>query len=474
MARANYLDPVVFLRVVDANNSQRFLDFSPHQRRYRAKPETSVNLPYLSSLNITTVLGTSNDIKCNLQVPHDLFEPMMENWFDLFTLGQTIQAQIGYSKGDLRTRQFSASLTSAPRVSGGVDFFSIDLEGKGSLWFSSRRSRSFRAKGRSVFEIINKILGAYSSVFYTVNEDGNEVPLTAAKAASAFPVLVSLVLDEVLMGSEFEVIRDLIIVRCQLGFYISGNRFVLYDPAKSKQFNRDFVFEYRSGRVDLASGIIPIESFSSPNSQLPFAKATGNIATKDQSLKKDEQPSRDVMTRDDERVNLVQTRPNSRDDKVNAENKVFGDRPNVPAQKVPISSTDPARQAKLAYMKRRAEEISGSQLQWTTIGVPIIFPSEIATIRGCTFLYDGRYQIQSIDLGFDGSGFATTFSGFAPGQSPGATSVLTDLAKRVEQQKVNSSSRVIDSTLRGTARSLEDDTPTNMGLNSVTPDEGLA
>jgi hypothetical protein len=125
------------------------------------------------------------------------------------------------------------------------------------------------------------------------------------------------------------------------------------------------------------------------------------------------------------------------------------------------------------YEKIRAEEISGSQMSWSTPGVTFVHPGEIGRLLGCTFLYDGRYQIHSVSYTYGGGGFETQFEGVAPGQSPGATSIFTDLAKRVEDEQAKRRS-TIDATRGGPTPSLDPDNPSNQGLSTISPDEGLA
>lgn len=468
-AKLNYLDPVFVLSLSDKENAERRLSFSQHQEVYQVKGPAGSQLPYCTSLSVQTTLGTSNMIRATLDVPKQYFEPMMDEWFDLFTPGQIIEAQIGYQKGNLLTRPFSASMTSLPRVSGGMDFFSIEVEGKGSLWFSSRRSSSFSTNGRTILAVIKDICRNYGVQIYRLTGEGRE-ELIASSAADAQLSNLNQTLDEVMMGTEFSVVRDLIIVRAQLGFYISGNRFVIYNPALQRQQQRDYTFELNLGQVDPNKAVYPIATFSSRNASLPFAKGTGSISTNDQDVQENTPAKRETIDRNDDRINLRQTRPNSRPDGVTDTNEAFGDRPNVPSLKLPLSSTDPAAESKLLYEKRRAEEISGSQMEWTTPGLPIILPGEIANLVGLSFLYDGRYQIQTVTHRISTAGYDTTLMGVAPGQSPGATSILTDLANRVTQQQEFNERRN-----RLLSNQDEVDISENpVGLQTRTPGEGLA
>lgn len=435
----NFIDPIALCRLEDRNNPGRFIDFSPNRASYDVgRTQGSVSLPYMKTLTVTTRLGTSNDISLGLEVPALNFEAFMGAWFDLFTPGQTLKVQFGFSSGNFLTREFSATVIGLPSATFQPDSVVLSVEGKGSLWFSSRNERSLNANGRTIYELIVDICAAYGTVVYYVDAStGDERPLNDGNVRFASRMGVRL--NEVFKDNEFMLIKDLISVRAQLGFYINGNRIVVFDPTEQRVNNRsEWRFEYRKARIDIDSGIMPIIGPSVKNSGLAFAKGTGALGAKDIDLESGAETAEDVITRNDPRVNVVHLRPGVRDDSLGGSSQVFGDRSGTTSVQPTLSKSDPSYDAKLAYLKARAEDVSGSSMTWQTLPLPTILPGHIAHVSGLSFLYDGRYQISELTYSYGGQGLDLSISAYSPGQAPAQTDILTDIPQRLVSSSVPS------------------------------------
>jgi hypothetical protein len=346
---------------------------------------------------------------------------------------------LGYANNEVLTRQFSGQLVEFPNPTFGDDGLSMTLQARGSMWFGSRVSTTFDTKGKTILQTLRYIASSYGSDVYYLDKDG-KAKLIAGQAPTALSKLNE-TLNELMKGNDFILLRDLITKRAGYLCFIDGSKIVVFNPAEQAYNEVVPTFEYRGGVIDVQRGIFPIISIGSLNSQLPFAAATGRVVTVKDDVVSDEPPQEDLMSRDDRRItdSQVSLRKYSRPDSepnftTSTGGQVYasfkaGDRPDSAGLQVPLTDTDPAGEAKLAYLKRLGETQGGLQIEFETLAIPTMNPGIVADVKGLTALYSGKYLVQTLKFGYSADGLSMSVSGFTPGGAAFPTTLFDQLSQ---------------------------------------------
>lgn len=422
MGLTSYTGPVYSVKIVRPVDGSTVIDFSAWGESYNLKD--GENFPFLQSLSVTELMNRPSFIDLKLTPPFDqwkwFLEQVGEHLFKSF-----IEVKLGYE--GLMSRVYSAQIQSIPDVTISAGYVEVELEARGGAFAASRiRSGILEEKGKSLdklkaFEVLKKISKEYGITLYHLHPEKGEVEIDSPPSSLSN---LDEQLETVPDGSDFRMMRKIIVVKARYGFYNSGNRLVIFNPAEVGEKDVTPVYTFR-GSVDPQNNRFPIVDFTSKSNTPAFLRGVRKVRS--QSVNKDK---KEVVSEEVTGQEKGAQRKFHREGKDKAGNE--GQKPN----KAPVSHRDPDKKGKLWYEKNTGEEMSGIQVEVTTMGNPSITPGEVVRVHNIGAMFNGHYYVQEVTHEGSTDGYTTSFSGITYGSS----NKLNELMERVRKDVVNKDS----------------------------------
>lgn len=428
----NYTNPSVEAYL--ETKAKKRISLTAWDSKYWLRPEAGsvadffaqfrTSYPVLVSAQAKVLLGTANTVSANLAMPQNVFEYLVEQNLDLFQVGGNLILSFGY--GQSRTRQFSG-VVSFPKVSfQDSQFVQISLEGTGAMWFASRIETDLARKGVKTdswtcLQVLEQICESHVCQLFTMNERGEEVPLLAGAVPPEYQNLKKQISYKPTMGKDFQLLKEVIARTANYGFYMSGNKLVIYNPKVASGAREIPLFEYR-GRTLPQQGIYPAMSVTIENSEIAFPLAARKLSSSDidpssKVLKKVE------VTNADKDINLPHTKPYGLSETQGGlGEQITADKGHT----IPMAADDPTLKEKLLSEKQESLQLAGLRVSLETLGNPYLNPGQMMKVRGVTALYNGTYYIQEVTHSFDSGGYKTSLQGFTVGVGTSAASLLDE------------------------------------------------
>jgi len=478
VASFNFMSPVMKCRL--ESKSGKVLDFKNWSNKYNVgtssvdvrragggTPVQGSNYPYVTALTVTTTgEGTdagrgaimANTIGIQIEAPYEQWLALVEDHLDVFVESTVARVQLGYSGREtgFLSEEFAANLQ-VINVDMSMDFVSMTLQAIGNTWYMSRREGKINTNGRTILQILREIADSHAAKLFYLDDRGELQPMPATQPTVVRQLGRSL--TEVLEGSDYDIVKQLVHDHANLHFYMIGSRIVIYSAKAAGAQKFVSAFEFR-GQVNLSEGVYPCLNFQNTNSQSTIRRAAAKIESQNLNLDTKQRQTFEALKKD---LNVAFHRPFGVADDIppgaasSADAIAGGSSQEIPASSkpyrkdqrgiyMPLASNDPSAKEKVVSVKQQAEGLSGVISTWETLGNPLIRPGQEADVRGVSSLFSGRYHLSKVTHVGNLSGYTTQIEGKTYGRSKELAPGTVDTRGQAPQAET-ATARAVDAAI---------------------------